>query len=213
MNREGNGLWKIPKHMLGAFRYPLPVRPPEPTASMLWTAFQLSRVDGSARRQEPEIRPRTPGAEPPSILERLPSPPWTSLARSGDEDPTDPSGSRASRSWMVNAGSRPIRPAYSRNRRAPTLWKVPAHGNPSLTRVAWRGETWPRCAVRDGSSHRRRGARMSGGARNGSHRARRAAPGCAVVLVLPVPAPAMISSGSLTRRQPAQGRQRAGRRW
>ena len=33
-------------------------------------------------------------------------------------------------------------PAYSRSNRAPTLWKVPAHGKPPLTSRAWRGDTW-----------------------------------------------------------------------
>jgi hypothetical protein len=35
----------------------------------------------------------------------------------------------SSRSWMVKAGSRPIRGAYSRSSRAPMAWKVPAQVN------------------------------------------------------------------------------------
>jgi hypothetical protein len=43
---------------------------------------------------------------------------------------------------MVNEASRPIRPAYSRSRRAPMLWKVPAQGRLA---AAWLDAPRMRC--------------------------------------------------------------------
>ena len=105
--------------------------------------------------------------------------------------------SESPRSWIVNASSRPIRPANWRNRRAPMLWKVPAQGRLAGASIAPRLST--RCSTlpaRLPISVAARREKVSSKMRCGSAPATiKRATLCASVLVLPEPAPAITSSG------------------
>src|SRR6185295_12226814 len=95
------------------------------------------------------------------------------------------------RSRTVKLGSRPTRRAFRRMRRLAIAWNVPDHGK----RTCFTASATMRCARRVISSAARRekvSSRMRSGAAPASSRC---ATRCASVFVLPVPAPARISSG------------------
>ena len=125
----------------------------------------------------------------------------------------------------LNAGSRPSTWAYSRSSRLPTAWKVPDHiilAASGCTRRRGASASAARAirSARSVSSRAARRVKVSSAMRSGatpwsSSQATR----WARVLVLPVPAPAMISSGSDSKpaaRPAAAGTARpnvAARRW
>ena len=124
------------------------------------------------------------------------------------------------RSMTENEGSRPSTCAYSRSRRLPIEWNVPDHS----MRVAFGWKALDRgdsrsaaCAMRSARcsiSCAARRVNVSSAMRSGATRcSSRNATRCASVLVLPVPAPAMINNGPPRPRSSRRRRCRARRTW
>jgi hypothetical protein len=98
---------------------------------------------------------------------------------------------------MVNERSRPIESAYSRSRRAPIAWNVPAQAIASVIVRACSRMTFPTmCSTRRVISEAARREKVSSMIRRGSTLLTiRCATRCASVFVFPEPAPAIIKSG------------------
>ncbi len=105
--------------------------------------------------------------------------------------------SESPRSWIVNSGESAMRSAYRRRSFAPALWKVPAHGSTMGTSPSRLRRSFPTTRpARVSSSTAARRLNVRSRMRWGSAPSRiRRATRWAMVLVLPVPAPAMTSSG------------------
>src|SRR6266404_6500576 len=104
----------------------------------------------------------------------------------------------SSRSWIVKAGSRPIRSEYSRSSRAPMPWNVPAQASasvmmPALSPITLRAIRPTRFVISDAARRENVISRMR---RGSAPLTIRWATRCARVLVLPDPAPAITRSGS-----------------
>src|SRR6266540_188015 len=120
---------------------------------------------------------------------RSPRARWSSARR------TSSRSSESARSWMVKPGWSPICSPWRRRSRVATAWNVPPHTRPDAARSLAPPPRSP--STRRSISAAARRAKVTRRMRSGrTPRSMRWATRCASVVVLPVPAPATMSSGS-----------------